>query len=58
MLSDNNLPISFRCPPTKIMSSGDEVRCETLPDPLDSCCSITVCDQTTLDVMKANLTKG
>lgn len=31
-------------------------RCETLPDPLDPCCSITVCDEETPDVMKANIT--
>ncbi|XP_063596478.1 uncharacterized protein LOC134773237 isoform X2 [Penaeus indicus] len=44
-----------RCPPLKVVSETPK-RCETLPDPLDPCCSITVCDDETPDVMKANLT--
>ncbi|XP_042885309.1 uncharacterized protein LOC122261629 [Penaeus japonicus] len=44
-----------RCPPLKVVSETPK-RCETLPDPLDPCCSITVCDEETPDVMKANLT--
>ncbi|XP_069952255.1 uncharacterized protein sas isoform X11 [Cherax quadricarinatus] len=45
-----------RCPPLKVVSATPK-RCETLPDPLDSCCSITVCDEETPDVMKANITE-
>ncbi|XP_045125516.1 uncharacterized protein LOC123512922 isoform X3 [Portunus trituberculatus] len=45
-----------RCPPFKVMPEGAE-KCETLPDPNDSCCSITVCDEPTPDVMRANITE-
>ncbi|XP_071522981.1 uncharacterized protein sas isoform X8 [Panulirus ornatus] len=45
-----------RCPPLKVVSETPK-RCETLPDPQDSCCSITVCDEETPDVMKANITE-
>nr|XP_045611187.1 uncharacterized protein LOC123766224 isoform X4 [Procambarus clarkii] len=45
-----------RCPPLKVVSETPK-RCETLPDPLDPCCSITVCDEPTPDVMKANITE-
>ncbi|KAK4294238.1 hypothetical protein Pmani_033123 [Petrolisthes manimaculis] len=45
-----------RCPPLKVVSESPK-RCETLPDPLDPCCSITVCDEETPDVMKANITE-
>ncbi|KAK3879842.1 hypothetical protein Pcinc_015624, partial [Petrolisthes cinctipes] len=45
-----------RCPPLKVVSESPK-RCETLPDPLDPCCSITVCDKETPDVMKANITE-
>ncbi|XP_069993704.1 uncharacterized protein sas isoform X4 [Penaeus vannamei] len=44
-----------RCPPLKVVSETPK-KCQTLPDPLDPCCSITVCDEETPDVMKANLT--
>ncbi|KAG7160158.1 epidermal cell surface receptor-like [Homarus americanus] len=45
-----------RCPPLKVVSATPK-RCDTLPDPLDTCCSITVCDAETPDVMKANITE-
>ncbi|XP_050740420.1 uncharacterized protein LOC127010411 isoform X2 [Eriocheir sinensis] len=45
-----------RCPPFKIMPEDAE-KCQTLPDPNDPCCSITVCDKPTPDVMKANITE-
>ncbi|XP_068226472.1 uncharacterized protein [Palaemon carinicauda] len=45
-----------RCPPLKVVSDTPK-HCQTLPDPEDSCCSITVCDEETPDVMKANITE-
>ncbi|XP_064089509.1 uncharacterized protein LOC135203613 isoform X1 [Macrobrachium nipponense] len=46
-----------RCPPLKVLVSDTAKHCQTLPDPEDSCCSITVCDEETPDVMKANITE-
>ncbi|KAK7066372.1 hypothetical protein SK128_017673, partial [Halocaridina rubra] len=46
---------AVRCPPLKVVSNNSTL-CATLPDPLNSCCSITVCDEETPDVMKTNMT--
>ncbi|CAL4060282.1 unnamed protein product, partial [Meganyctiphanes norvegica] len=44
-----------RCPPIKVLPG---VKCHTLPDPQDTCCTITFCADKPIDVMKANVTEN